>query len=38
LPDQFTIRNQLIKKAMEESGSSKAPTVDTSQWGNLKVK
>jgi hypothetical protein len=38
LPDQFTIRNQLIKKAMEESGSSKAPTVDTSKWGDPKVK
>jgi hypothetical protein len=38
LPDQFTIRNQLIKKTMEESGSSKTPTIDTSQWGNPKVK
>jgi hypothetical protein len=38
LPDQFTIRNQLIKKTMEESGSSKAPTVDTSKWGDPKVK
>lgn len=38
MPDQFTIRNQLIKKAMEESGSSKAATVDTSLWGNPKVK
>lgn len=29
MPDQFTIRNQLIKKAMEDSGSSRAPKANS---------
>ena len=29
MPDQFTIRNQLIKKAMEESGGSRAPKANS---------
>jgi hypothetical protein len=29
IPDQFTIRNQLIKKAMEDSGGSRAPKANS---------